>query len=73
MKRFRHLVRRKKKALWRRARGLRNRQAISRALLLLEVAVLFGALAFALSSGRASLFAALGGRADIWATAAALV
>lgn len=73
MKRFRHLVRQKKKALWRRARGLRNRQAISRALLLVEVAILFGALAFALSSGRASLFAALGGRADIWATAAALV
>ncbi len=73
MKRFRHLVRQKKKALWRRARGLRNRQAISRALLLLEVAILFGALAFVLSSGRASLFAALGGRADIWATAAALV
>jgi sigma-B regulation protein RsbU (phosphoserine phosphatase) len=73
MKRFRHLVRRKKRALGRRAQGLRNRQAISRALLLLEVSVLFGALAFALSRGRASLFAALGGHADIWATAAALV
>ena len=46
------------KALGRRAQGLRNRQALSRALLLLEVSV---------------LFAALGGRADIWATAAALV
>jgi phosphoserine phosphatase RsbU/P len=73
MKRFRHLVRRKKKALGRRAQGLRNRQAISRALLLLEVSVLFGALAFALSGGRASLFAALGGHADIWATAIVLV
>jgi phosphoserine phosphatase RsbU/P len=72
MKRFRHLVRRKKKALSRRAQALRNRQALSRALLFLEVSILFVALVFALSGGRASLFAALGGRADIWATAAAL-
>lgn len=73
MKRLRHLVRRKKKALRRRAQGLRNRQAISRALLLVEVSILFGALVFALTRGRASLFAALGGHADIWAMSAALV
>ncbi len=73
MKRFRYLVRRKKRALGRRAQGLRNRQALSRALLFLEISVLFGALVFLLSRGRASLFAALGGQADIWATTAALV
>jgi len=72
VKRFRHLVRRKTRALGRRAQGLRNRQALSRAVLFLEVSVLFGALAFALSGGRAALFAALGGRADVWATVAAL-
>lgn len=73
VKRFRHLVRQKKRALARRAQALRNRQTVSQSLLLLEVVVLFVALALALSKGRAALFAALGGHADIWATAAALV
>jgi phosphoserine phosphatase RsbU/P len=67
MKRIRHIVSQKKRALERRRQSWHNRQAILRALLGLEVLALFGALVFALSRGRASLFATLGKHADIWA------
>jgi sigma-B regulation protein RsbU (phosphoserine phosphatase) len=73
MKRVRHLVSQKKRAWERRTRRLRQRQAILRALLGLEAAGLFAALVFALASGRASLFAALGQHADIWAILSALL
>lgn len=71
MKRTRYIIGQKKRALRRRTERWRNRQTILRALLILEALVLFGALAFALSRGRASLFAALGTHADIWIILAA--
>jgi sigma-B regulation protein RsbU (phosphoserine phosphatase) len=71
MKRIRHLISQQKRALRRRTQSLRYRQAILRALLLLEALSLFAALVFALSMGRASLFSALGTHADIWAIALA--
>ena len=73
MKRIRHLVSQKKRALRRRAQSLRYRQAILRVLPALEALCLFAALAFALSRGRASLFAAFGTHADIRAIALALL
>ncbi|HEV7377158.1 MAG TPA: SpoIIE family protein phosphatase [Pyrinomonadaceae bacterium] len=74
MKRIRHIASQKKRALMRRVQHVRNRQVIFlRALLALEAFALFGALVFALSGGRASLFAALGTHADIWAIATASI
>jgi sigma-B regulation protein RsbU (phosphoserine phosphatase) len=72
MKRIRRIASQKKRALKRRAQHVLNQQAIFlRALLVLEAFCLFGALVFVLSRGRASLFATLGSRADIWAIASA--
>jgi phosphoserine phosphatase RsbU/P len=72
MKRIRRIVSQKKRALKRRVRLVRNRQAIFlRALLVLEAFCLFAALVLLLSRGRASLFAALGAHADIWVIASA--
>ena len=74
MKRIRHIASQKKRALIRRVQHVRNRQVIFlRALLALEAFALFGALVFALSGGRASLFAALGTHADIWAITTASI
>jgi sigma-B regulation protein RsbU (phosphoserine phosphatase) len=73
MKRIRHIVSQKKRALRRRARPLNSRQTVLRAVLALEALVLFGALAFTLSRGRVSLFASLGAHADIWAIMSALL